>query len=126
MIYDTLHDIITSDATVQGITTRCHPSADPQKLPYPKITYEHVTTDTGIDNDGPHIQRYAFQVDCWATTYKGANALADAVVNALQLYEDETVKKIIVGDCFDNTPSLDQGKDKQTIHRKTIRLTVSV
>lgn len=127
MIGDTLKTILTSDDDITAITENIYPSTDPGTSQLmPRITYQQVTFSPGIDNDGVHIRRYQFQIDCWATSYKAAGTLAEAVVDCLQLYSTPPVQKIIVDDVHDSPVAKELGKEKATVFRKTIRVTIAI
>lgn len=69
------------------VSTRIYPQVIPQGGTMPAITYQRIS--------GPRLRSLAgastlahprFQINCWATTYKGASQLEDAVRAAFDDY----------------------------------------
>lgn len=69
-------------ATLVG--NRVYPIILPQDPTLPAITYQIISQSPTGGNI--HIHNMRLQVDCWATSYAGADALAAQVVAALRLY----------------------------------------
>ena len=62
------------------IGTRIYPVVMPQKPDLPAVTYLRVTGSRVHSNDGPSgLSSPRFQFDCWALTYLGARAVAEAL-----------------------------------------------
>lgn len=76
---------LTADATVGGlVVARVYPQKMPQSPTLPAITYSivsRVPTDANTE-----IFECRIQLDCWASTYAGASALAVATLKALRFY----------------------------------------
>lgn len=97
---------LTADATVSGLVgTRVYPLVLPQKAGLPAVSYLRVSGRQEMSLSGlSGLEAPRIQIDCWATTYAGAKALAAAVRAAMlsatafkvgsvsdrDLYEDDT------------------------------------
>ncbi len=76
---------LTEDATVAGlVAARVYPQKLPQSPTLPAITYgivSRVPTEANTELFDCRIQ-----LDCWASSYAGATALALATLSALRYY----------------------------------------
>jgi len=96
MAVDTIEKAIYSLLAAGGdvaelVATRIYPLMLPQPATLPAVTYQRIAGDWDITMDGAN--NYAeemFQVNCWATSYKGARQLADTVRKVLDNYDDTT------------------------------------
>lgn len=80
-IVEALRDYVLADATVSGlIGARMYPAILPQDPTMPAITYQIISGDSVISHDGPAgLENPTIQIDCWAATYSGMDALFNAV-----------------------------------------------
>src|SRR5262245_4608787 len=79
----------------------------PQGSATPAVTYQRVSRVTPITYDGLRGPRRArFQLDCWADSYLGSNALAEAVENALLRLRGVVAGCDVRGVFFDNDQDL--------------------
>lgn len=101
-IESTLYSTLSTTAGVTSlVSTRIYPQVAPESAALPYIVYSTITgerihTLPGVGN----MERKTIQVDCNATSYSGAKALAAAVIAALEgdgylqseydLYDDTT------------------------------------
>ena len=77
-----IRQYLVSNATVSGlVSTRIYPDDLPQNCTLPAITYYRVSTEHYGDITGTKtgLAVARLQIDCFATTRAGANALAEAV-----------------------------------------------
>jgi hypothetical protein len=75
---------LLSQTGVAALTTRIEPAPLGQSTALPAITYARIGGPPGAAHDGPSgLTRHLYQVDCWAETYAGADALGAAVIAAL-------------------------------------------
>lgn len=93
-----LKTLLGANVTVAGLVSdRIYPMVLPQNPTLPAITYTRIVGlpvysiygYSGLNN--AHVQ-----VDCWASTYSGAKALAAAVTAAIS--SATTFKGVMVGD----------------------------
>jgi hypothetical protein len=76
---------LTADATVAGLVgTRVYPQKLPQSPTLPAITYSIVSRVPTEANT--ELFECRLQIDTWATSYAGSNALAIATLKALRYY----------------------------------------
>lgn len=76
--------LLKADGTVAAITTRVQPVKANQAGSFPLITYQRISTSPVNHATGTtDTTECRIQVDCWAETYVGSKALADAVRGAL-------------------------------------------
>lgn len=126
MIGELLRHILLTDGGVSAITTTIHPAIVPNNK-YPKITYELVTTENNVVNEGVKGTKYNYQLDCYSpTSYGETETMAKAVIAALNTYEDSSIQKILVTDAFDGAVATDPGKDSPSIFRKTIKASIAI
>jgi len=101
-IETTLFSTLSGAAGVSAlVSSRIYPNVAPESVTFPYLVYsvissERMHTLPGVAN----MQRKTIQIDCNATTYSGAKALATAVISALEgdgyqqseydLYDDTT------------------------------------
>jgi hypothetical protein len=84
LITQTVYSLLSGTAGITAITRSIFPSVVPQKATFPAITYQrdgaiHMQTFDGHNS----LVESSFQIDCWAKTVSGAEALAAAVKTAL-------------------------------------------
>ena len=85
MAIDNIEKLLTTlmeaDTTIEGLVgTRIFPMVVPQDTTMPCITYQKISGNWQVQISGPHnMSQERFQINCWATTYAGAKALAEAV-----------------------------------------------
>jgi len=80
-----LRGILAGDSAIAALVgARIYPALLPQPPTFPALTYQVVSGFRHTQMDGPPgVNRARLQIDCWAATYIGAEALADAVRLAL-------------------------------------------
>lgn len=81
------------------ISTRVHPLQLPQQPSLPALTYRMVslTPVATRDNSGKAgLERPRFQFDCWASTYGGAQAVAQQLREALTTFPQASDPRIDV------------------------------
>lgn len=80
-----LYNRITGHAGTSAlIGTRCYPVLLPQRVSYPAVSYQRISnTET---RGSSNIRETRYQVDCWAQTYAGTDALGIQVKSALEEY----------------------------------------
>lgn len=70
------------------IVARFYPLRLPENPTYPAVTYQRISTPRIHAHTGPsHLAYPRFQLDCYATTYLGAKAVATAIRVALDGYK---------------------------------------
>jgi len=86
MIGKVIYDVLTEDSTVSTlVSTRVYPSYADTKATYPLVTYDVVSNVATVAKGTVSlVDVYRVQVNCIATTYAGAIALAVAVRSALE------------------------------------------
>lgn len=86
MVYLLSSDNATG-ATGALVGTRVFPDEFPQKPEYPAIVYQVISGPRDYTQDGPdNLTEFRVQVDAYATTAAGANALRTAIRNDLSGY----------------------------------------
>ena len=87
MIEQTLRTFILADSTIGTlIGARYYSLRFPEVRTFPAIVYAKISGFREHDMDDSSIARPRFQLDCWAETYPGAKALANAVRERLDSY----------------------------------------
>ena len=87
MIESTLRTYILADNTIAGlISARYYSLRFPRTRTLPAIIYQKISGFREHDMDGSSIATPRIQFDCWAETYGGAKALADALRERLDSY----------------------------------------
>jgi hypothetical protein len=76
-----LRTFLLADSTVDGLVdTRMYPDALPQAPVMPAIVYTEISAARVPTMDGPDgLPAIRVQIDAWAATALGAQALADAI-----------------------------------------------
>lgn len=84
-----VHDALANDTAVAALVgTRIYPRILPQHPTYPAISYQRIS---GTPQQGSTTLRTPrYQIDCWATTDVGAEALAVAVTALFEEYTNVT------------------------------------
>lgn len=81
-------DLRAGLAAATGVTalvsTRIYPVFLPQHPTYPAISYQRISSSGQDGTSNRKLSRW--QINCWASTYAGAQALAAAVKAALEEY----------------------------------------
>ncbi len=73
-------------------TVALHPMVAPQGAPLPYATYQCVASAVNNVLSGPpSIDNTRIQVDAWAGTYPAAQALAKAIVDAMQAWPVQNI-----------------------------------
>lgn len=89
-VFTTLRD----DAGVGAVCAdRIYPLKLPQGATLPAVTYQRITADHGgsLGGDTSNCDRVYMQINCWASTFGSALALADAVRAAFQASSAKTM-----------------------------------
>lgn len=92
------------------IGTRAYPAKLPQNPTLPAITFARVSGPRDYTHSGESgLAEGRVQFDCWATTYKGAKALAAALIAALSGYlgtsaSVEVASVFVIGETDEYTP----------------------
>lgn len=125
-IDDAIYAILIADSDVTGLvgsgsSARVFPGFVPQGETYPQVCYLKVSGPTDHYLSGTSNPRRArFQLTSWATTKSGAEALATAVKDALNLYGSAiagiTVTNIRVADDGGDVPNPSAGNAAQTCY----------
>ena len=85
LLGDMVYTRLTTDATLTAmLSTRVYPSHLPQSPTLPAVTYAIVSRVPTESNT--QIFETRVQLDCWATTYDAAHALANLVQKSLRFY----------------------------------------
>lgn len=80
MLTDLVATIATYSSVTALVSTRVFPETLPQATTLPALTYSQVSAVRVRDHTGPAGKsRHRVSINCWASTYAGARALADAV-----------------------------------------------
>ena len=81
MLQEAVYTRLSTDATVSGLVgTRIYPVLAPEGVALPYITYQRIAVDHVESVAGSSgLANALVQVDCWAASYAGANALGEAV-----------------------------------------------
>jgi len=81
-----LYSILSGQSPELSAGSRIYPRL-PQGVTFPAIRYQRITTNRPLSLDGAvGVVEATVQVDCLATTYAEAKALADAVRGTLHAY----------------------------------------
>lgn len=71
------------------IGARCYPLRLPQNPTLPAVTYQRISSVHNPTHDGDTgLRTVRWQVSCWATTYKAAEAVVAQVVDACNGWAD--------------------------------------
>jgi hypothetical protein len=88
-IQEQLKAYLAPTATIYAIVT-------PQGTPLPYVTYQRVANNVENVLSGlPPIENVRMQVDVWAATYAGAQALKQSIIAAMQTW---TVQNVLISD----------------------------
>lgn len=114
LLGDMLYTRLTTDATLTGtLGLRCYPDHLPQTPTLPSVSYaiiSRVPTESNTE-----IFETRVQLDCWASTYDGAHALANLVQKSLRFYRQTTGGQSILS-IYDANQA-DQYEDTEEIWR---------
>lgn len=112
---------LTNDATVAGlVAARVYPQKLPQSPTLPAITYQiisRVPTEANTE-----LFDIRLQLDSWATTYAGSQALAGAALSALRFYRQSAGGNTILS-IYDANQS-DAYEDEREIWRAIVDVIV--
>lgn len=119
MISETLYGILSSASAITSITTGIFPSVIPQKATYPALAYTRIASRF-IDSFAGYVDltQTEFQIDCYAATVAGAEALAAAVKSTLIDYATRPINRIRI----DNELTLFEPETE--LHRVLLQFTV--
>ena len=81
-----LYTLLSNNAGVIAlISTRIYPIIAPQDATLPFATYSRVSTNNifNLDNQSD-LENASYQIDCYAETYLGSVAIADAIKTAMK------------------------------------------
>lgn len=85
-------------AVTSIVSTRIYPEKLPQKPTLPALSYGQVSAVRVRDLSGPAYKvRKRISFSCWATTYLGAHALADALRQTLDPFYGTSWGDVEVG-----------------------------
>lgn len=103
-----LRSFLLADSTISSlIGSRFYPGELPQDATLPAIVYSTISGYRPQSQEGPSgIVRLRIQIDCWAETYAGAEALAEAVRLRLNGYRGSAGSGEIKGAFFDSERDL--------------------
>ncbi len=118
-----IYSILQAHAgTLALVSTRVYPVIAPQKAALPRITYQ-IISSPGLHAMGsdPGLKSPRIQVDCWADTYAGADALAVQVLDALQDYSGTIASVTIQRSFLENETDFadPDTKIKDIVYRKS-------
>ena len=87
-IEEGLYDYLSSDVGVSALlSSRIYPGTLPQNWTAPAISYQRISGERNRILSGPDDRATPrIQIDCWADSYSGARALAEAVRSAIDGY----------------------------------------
>jgi hypothetical protein len=106
MLTDLVQKLNTFTAVTTLVSTRVYPEPLPQAPTLPALTYNQVSAVRVRDLTGPAGKsRHRVSISCWATTYAGARALADAVRQSIDgfqgTWQDTQVGSVTLDNEFD-------------------------
>lgn len=91
-------DLYTVLKTVAGVSNRVYPERFPQGATFPLLTYTRISTRFEQAITGALVaSEPRFQIDCWATSFSAARALAAAVKAAVLAYAGSAVTLYATG-----------------------------
>lgn len=93
-----LFELLTEDASVAGlVSNRVYPLILPQSPTLPAVSYQQISQVDAVTGS-LELRQARFQFSCWAASYAGASALADALENALRNHVDKPNNILFVRD----------------------------
>ncbi len=122
--------LLANDATVSALVgDRISPWVQLQSQDLPAITYHQVSSDRVSSMDGSSgLAALRFQIDCWASTYAGVKALAEAVRLELEGYKGSPVSAVIHAVFLENDSdvavSVEPGRQEPAIYRVSMDFVV--
>lgn len=73
-------------------TAAIYPMVAPQGTALPYVTYQRVaSTVNNVLSGAPSIDNARMQIDVWASSYAGAQALAQSIIRAMQAWPVQNV-----------------------------------
>lgn len=99
-IGEQIYSRLTTHSDVAALVgNRVYPIILPQDPTLPAITYQIISqTPTG---GNIHLHNMRLQVDCWSTSYAGADGLAAKVIAALRLYGERSNQRPLLMSAYD-------------------------
>jgi hypothetical protein len=90
LLDDALFERLTGGAASALVGQRVYPVIAPQNVAYPCITWQRISRTEVFSLEGPSGYADArVQIDCWAKTYGEARAVANAVRDDLNGWDNE-------------------------------------
>jgi hypothetical protein len=113
---------LLADATIAGLVgSRVDWGLRPQAKALPAITLTLVPSPRDYHMGGAQVtQHYRVQVDCWATTYKGAHDLREAVIAEL-----EPASGSFLGSFVERSADMPERTDTGEVHRASLDFKVT-
>lgn len=123
-----VYSILSGNATVAAlVSTRIYPRTAAQNASLPYVTYFIVSVNPTDTKDRPSpVDAIRVQVDCYATTYAGAEALNGAVRDALDNYTIGTTVGGIKTDGIKYETENDALEEEVDIFRKSADYSIRV
>ena len=108
-----IYSILTADENILSlVSTKIYPKIMPQSASLPAITYNQISGPRGHTMGGPDgTVKARYQIDCWASTYSGAKALAEAVRKELDGYTGTVNSREIESIMLDNEGDIPSGEE---------------
>ena len=99
--HEAIYTRLSGNAAVRAIVDdRIYPARTPQDTTLPKIVFTTISQGRAPNTAGASgVTNPRIQIDCWADSNAGADALADAVRLALDGYRG-TVASVQIRSCF--------------------------
>ena len=119
-LYTVVRGKLASGTIAAIVGTRVYPSLLPQTPTYPALTYQRISNTA--QNGSTALRQSRWQVNCWATTYIGAQALATVVKAAMEEWTD-TDQAPMVKMC-QVVNEIDDYDDEVDVHRVIVDLMI--
>jgi hypothetical protein len=113
-----LAHLLGASAVTALVGQRISPPPAPQNQAVPFVTYQRISRVTPLTftgETGP--SRHRLQVDCWATSYLAATALADTVEQALHNFRGAVSGRVVYLTRFADRDSVDFEAAPVNLHR---------
>lgn len=120
-IQEGLYTYLAAQSAITALTsTRIYPIIRPQNTALPAITYQRISSShehhlSAGSLQSSDLHQVRMQVDCYATTYKGAETLAKLVEAALDAYRGTMGTVNVLGVFLDSSTDMveraDDGSD---------------
>lgn len=93
-----IYDILSKDADVMAMATKVFPVVtDSAELPY--VAYRRTSLSQALAKGTPGAGTVTIEVNCYAATYDGSIALAEAVRSALDNYRGDGTGVLRIRSC---------------------------